>query len=183
MLGRLETTPAGERPELLAPVVAEALRNLGLLDQVQVAAIDPEDADTAAFCARYDVSEASSANCVIVEGRRGADTTVCGCVLLATCRLDVNGRVRRHLGMKKASFASMEMAVERSEMAYGGITPIGLPDWPLLVDARVPSAGAVVIGSGVRASKLIVDGAVLATLPGAEVLEGLAVERDAPLQA
>ena len=61
-------------------------------------------------------------------------------------------------------------------MEYGGITPIGLPaDWPILIDAAVVAAGPVVIGSGLRRSKLVVDGAVLAGLPGAEVIEGLAV--------
>jgi hypothetical protein len=59
-------------------------------------------------------------------------------------------------------------------MAYGGITPVGLPaDWPVLVDPAVAAAGVVVIGSGVRGSKLALPGSTLAALPGAEVLEGL----------
>jgi hypothetical protein len=36
------------------------------------------------------------------------------------------------------------------------------------------AAPAVVIGSGLRASKLALPGALLAALPGAEVVEGLA---------
>jgi prolyl-tRNA editing enzyme YbaK/EbsC (Cys-tRNA(Pro) deacylase) len=68
-----------------------------------------------------------------------------------------------------------DAAVERTGMAYGGITPIGLPaGWPILVDAAVATAGPVVIGSGVRGSKIVLDGALLATLPGAEVVDGLA---------
>jgi hypothetical protein len=59
-------------------------------------------------------------------------------------------------------------------MAYGGITPVGLPaGWPVLVDAAVASAELVVIGSGTRGSKLAVPGALLAQLPGAQVLDGL----------
>jgi hypothetical protein len=59
-------------------------------------------------------------------------------------------------------------------MAYGGITPIGLPaSWPLLVDPAVVAAAWVVIGSGVRGSKLAVPGAALAALPAAAVVEGL----------
>jgi hypothetical protein len=51
-------------------------------------------------------------------------------------------------------------------MEYGGITPIGLPaDWPVLVDEAVAQAGPVVIGSGIRGSKLLLDGAELAKLP------------------
>jgi prolyl-tRNA editing enzyme YbaK/EbsC (Cys-tRNA(Pro) deacylase) len=59
-------------------------------------------------------------------------------------------------------------------MEYGGITPIGLPDdWPVLVDAAVAAAPAVVIGSGVRHSKLALPGELAARLPNAEVLESL----------
>jgi prolyl-tRNA editing enzyme YbaK/EbsC (Cys-tRNA(Pro) deacylase) len=60
-------------------------------------------------------------------------------------------------------------------MEYGGITAPGLPPaWPVLVDRRVVDAGDVVIGSGVRRSKLVLDGALLEALPGAQVLDGLA---------
>jgi prolyl-tRNA editing enzyme YbaK/EbsC (Cys-tRNA(Pro) deacylase) len=60
-------------------------------------------------------------------------------------------------------------------MEYGGITPIGLPDgWPVWIDARVAAADRVIIGSGIRGSKLELPGAALARLPGAEVVEDLA---------
>ena len=49
-------------------------------------------------------------------------------------------------------------------------------DWAILVDTAVVAAGPVVIGGGVRGAKLLVDGADLAGLPGAEVL-ALAVPR------
>jgi hypothetical protein len=59
-------------------------------------------------------------------------------------------------------------------MAYGGITPVGLPaGLPILVDTAVAAADLVVVGSGTRGSKLAVAGSVLAALPGAEVLQGL----------
>lgn len=69
----------------------------------------------------------------------------------------------------------MDEAVSATGMEYGGITPIGLPvDWPVLLDPAVVAAGLVVVGSGVRRSKLVLPGSLLATFPGAEVLEGLA---------
>jgi len=56
-------------------------------------------------------------------------------------------------------------------MEYGGITPVGLPaDWPILIDENVVEQERVIVGSGVRGSKLLVDTAVLASLPNAEVL-------------
>ena len=96
------------------------------------------------------------------------------CVVLATTRADVNNTARRHLDVRKASFAGTEAAVAETGMEYGGITPIGLPPgWPVLVDAAVAEHPQVVIGSGVRRSKLWLPGAVLAGLPGIGVVAGL----------
>jgi prolyl-tRNA editing enzyme YbaK/EbsC (Cys-tRNA(Pro) deacylase) len=171
---RLE--PAADRPDLLAASVAAALAALDMPGPVEVAEIDPGMADTAAFCEAYGVALAESANCVVVAGRRGAASQLAACVVLATARVDVNGVVRRHLGARKVSFAPREAAVAESGMEYGGITPVGLPpSWPLLVDAAVASAPRVVVGSGLRASKLWLPGAALAAIPGAEVLNGLGV--------
>jgi prolyl-tRNA editing enzyme YbaK/EbsC (Cys-tRNA(Pro) deacylase) len=178
VIGTLATTPALERPELLAGPVTEALRSWSAptpVDQVVVAAIDPELADTAAFCAEYGVAPEDSANCVVVAGRRGGEERFAACVVLATTRADVNGVVRRHLDVRKASFAATAIATELTGMEYGGITPIGLPGgWPVLVDARVVDRAVVVIGSGLRRSKIALPGQTLAELPGAVVLDDLA---------
>jgi prolyl-tRNA editing enzyme YbaK/EbsC (Cys-tRNA(Pro) deacylase) len=65
--------------------------------------------------------------------------------------------------------------VSLSGMEYGGITPIGLPDgWPVFVDRAVLDRGVVVIGSGLRRSKIALPSDALADLPGAEVIDGLA---------
>jgi prolyl-tRNA editing enzyme YbaK/EbsC (Cys-tRNA(Pro) deacylase) len=173
VLGKLQTTPALDRPDLLAPPVVEALRNWSA--DVLVAEIDPELADTAAFCAEYDVKLEESANCVVIAGKREGVVRYAACVVLATTRADVNGAVRRYLDVRKASFASMDTAVAETGMEYGGITPVGLPSaWPVLVDARVVAVPHVVIGSGVRRSKLVLPGPALAELPAAEVIPDLA---------
>jgi prolyl-tRNA editing enzyme YbaK/EbsC (Cys-tRNA(Pro) deacylase) len=179
VLGNLETAPATSRLDLLAGPVVQALSTWSTedADRVLVAPIDPDLADTAAFCEKYDVRLDASANCVVVAGRRGEDTRFAACVVLATTRADVNGFVRRRLDARKASFAPMDVAVELTGMEYGGITPLGLPEgWPLLVDARVVATDLVVVGSGVRRSKLVLPGAALAELPWAEVVDGLAVD-------
>jgi prolyl-tRNA editing enzyme YbaK/EbsC (Cys-tRNA(Pro) deacylase) len=176
-IGRLAAVPALDRPDLLAPSVASALAELAgklAIDAIGVAEIDPALADTAAFCERYEVAPNDSANCVVVAGRRDGAARFAACMVLATTRADVNGLVKRELDVRKASFAPMEMAVELTGMEYGGITPIGLPaDWPIYVDEAVAATPRVVIGSGVRRSKLTLPGAALADLPGAVVLAAL----------
>jgi prolyl-tRNA editing enzyme YbaK/EbsC (Cys-tRNA(Pro) deacylase) len=97
-------------------------------------------------------------------------------MVLATTRADVNGALRRLLDVRKASFASRDVANGSTGMEYGGITPLGLPGgWPVYVDGAVAAAARVVIGSGVRRSKLVLAGTVLAALPAATVVDELAV--------
>ena len=170
--GTLDWTPAAA--SLLADPVAAALAAWARTD-VLAAPIDAALADTAAFCKQYGVSMDDSANCVVIAGRRADVTRYAACVVLATTRADVNGVVRKRLDARKASFAPMEDAVALSGMEFGGITPIGLPaGWPVLIDAAVLERETVVIGSGLRRSKIALPAAALAELPGAEVIEGLA---------
>jgi prolyl-tRNA editing enzyme YbaK/EbsC (Cys-tRNA(Pro) deacylase) len=176
-MGALEAVPARDRPDLVAAPVAAALAAWSgpvPVDEVGVAEIDPGLADTAAFCERYGVRLDESANCVVVAARQGGETRLAACVVLATTRAGVNGLVRRHLEARRASFAPLDAAVAATGMEYGGITPVGLPqDWPPLVDAAVAASARVVVGSGLRRSKLTLPGKALADLPGATVLEGL----------
>ena len=178
-LGHLDLVPALDRPELLAEPVSTFLRTLpaSVAETIMVSAIDPDLADTAAFCERYGVGLEVSANCVIVAGRRGETVRYAACMVLATTRADVNGVIRSLLDARKASFAPMDDAVALSGMEYGGITPLGLPaDWPILVDARIVALPQIIVGSGLRRSKIAMPGSVLAALPGAQVVEGLARE-------
>jgi prolyl-tRNA editing enzyme YbaK/EbsC (Cys-tRNA(Pro) deacylase) len=173
-LGSLESRPALDHPELLAPPVHAALAGWPGVEDVAVVEIDPAFADTAAMSERYDVPMTSGANCVIVMGRRDGEERIAACLVRADTRADVNNLVKRTLDVRKASFLAMERAVTESGMEYGGITPVGLPAaWRVLVDPACLEIEAAVIGSGVRRSKLLVPGRLLADLPGAEVVEGL----------
>jgi prolyl-tRNA editing enzyme YbaK/EbsC (Cys-tRNA(Pro) deacylase) len=168
--------PALSRPDLLAPPVTAALQTLPWADQVRVAEIDPALAGTAQFCEAYGISLEESANCVVIAAKRGADVTYAACMITATTRADVNGLVRRHLGARKASFGPVDAITAMTGMEYGGITPVGLPaGWPVLIDDLVAKTLSVVIGSGIRGSKLWLPGSLLAELPDAEVLPSLGI--------
>ncbi|MBC7836449.1 YbaK/EbsC family protein [Acetobacteraceae bacterium] len=172
-LGTLEISPALEHPELLANAVSAALKNLQG-GEVGVTAIDPNLSDTAAFCEHYQVGMHQAANCVVLEAKRADKKWFAACVILGSMRADINGVVRRTLDARKVSFAKMEEAVAVTGMEFGAITPVGLPgEWSLLIDKAVIDAPLVTIGSGIRKSKLIVPGSFLASLPNAQVLEGL----------
>jgi prolyl-tRNA editing enzyme YbaK/EbsC (Cys-tRNA(Pro) deacylase) len=174
--GSLQVEQAVARLDLLAAPVATALNALDPADaaRVGVAPIDPGLADTAEFCAAYGSPLEASANCVVVAGKRAGEERFAACLVLATTRADVNNVVRRRLDVRKASFAPMDTAVELTGMEYGGITPLGLPDgWPLLIDQAVAAAPELVVGSGIRGSKILIPGEVLVKLAGAEVIEGL----------
>src|SRR5690625_5419096 len=121
----------------------------------------------------YDLPLEVSVNCVLVAGKRSGEERVAASAVRATTRADVNSTVRRLLDVRKASFWPTDRAVEESGMEYGGITPVGLPAaWRLLVDAAAAS-GPVIIGSGVRHSKLLHPGVVLAAYTRAGLVAGL----------
>jgi prolyl-tRNA editing enzyme YbaK/EbsC (Cys-tRNA(Pro) deacylase) len=169
IVGTLDWQPALDHSELLAQPVREAIADLGL--DCFVAPIDPSRADTATFCAAYDVPLEVSANCVVVAGRRAEVSMMAACLVRATDRADVNRVIRKRLEVRKISFAGMEEAVRQTGMAYGGITPIGLPStWPILVDEAVAALDMIVIGSGIRGSKIALPGESAANLPNAEIL-------------
>ncbi|MDQ0778807.1 prolyl-tRNA editing enzyme YbaK/EbsC (Cys-tRNA(Pro) deacylase) [Streptomyces aurantiacus] len=173
-----DATPATERLDVLTGPVADAVRAWrGSVPAEQIVYVDtePEWADTATFLEHYGPELLDrSANCVVVAGKRGGETTLAACVVPSATRVDVNGVVRRQLGARKASFASMDTATGETGMEYGGITPLGLPaDWPVLVDSAVVDLPYVLVGSGRRRGKFLVPGKAFAELPNVVVLEGL----------
>jgi len=185
ILGTLTWLPALDHLDLVAPPTAQALHAWAQVDEeaassVHVVEIDPDLADTAALTEAYRLPPSASANCVLVAGRREGVERVAAAVVRATTRADVNNAVKRLLDVRKASFLPMDRATSESGMEYGGITPVGLPGaYRVLVDARVTvpdeAGDVVVVGSGLRRSKLALPGAMLPRLPGAEVIDGLAL--------
>lgn len=173
-LGSVTAGPVADHLDLVVAPVAALIGRLGLGDRIGVFAIDPALSETAATQERYALDPATLVNCVVVAGRREGQERLAACLVPATKRVDVNGVVRRRLDVRKASFLGLEDAVARTGMEYGGITAVGLPpDWPVLVDADVAALPVALVGSGLRASKLLLPGSVLADLPGAEVVQDL----------
>jgi prolyl-tRNA editing enzyme YbaK/EbsC (Cys-tRNA(Pro) deacylase) len=165
------TAPAGH-PDPVEARVLDAVAAAG--HPFEVIACEPDLADTAEFCAHYGYALEESANTIVVASRR-PEGHFAACVVLATTRLDVNGTVRRRLGVRKVSFAAPEATADVTGMVMGGVTPFGLPPglacW---VDSAVMHLERVIVGGGSRRLKLYVAPAALVA-EGAEVVEGLAI--------
>ncbi len=136
--------------------------------------IDPDLADTAAFCEAYGIPLENSANAILVASRKPEGHNAV-CLVLAHTRLDVNGVVRKKLGVRKVSFAAAELTVDLTGQEIGGVTVFGLPDGlPVWVDAGVLDRDWVIVGAGSRSAKIKLDPSQFGELPGFEVVEGLA---------
>jgi prolyl-tRNA editing enzyme YbaK/EbsC (Cys-tRNA(Pro) deacylase) len=159
-------------PSVIAALTANSIR-------YEEMACDPDLADTAQFCAAYDVPLERSANTILVASRK-PEGHVAACLVLATTRLDVNGIVRRRLGVRKASFATAEQTKELTGMEIGGVTLFGLPATvPVWIDSRVMAPDWVIIGAGSRTAKIKLDPGQFVGLVGVEVVEGLALPASA----
>ena len=160
--------------DIVPPAIVDMLRASGL--DYEVMPCDPELADTAVFCEHYGQSLEDSVNTIVVKAKTGGERFV-ACALLAPTRLDVNRCVRKRLATRRVSFASAEETARVTGMTLGGVTPLGLPaGLPLWVDARVMERSEIILGGGTRHSKIRVPPAIFELTPGAEVVDGLALD-------
>jgi prolyl-tRNA editing enzyme YbaK/EbsC (Cys-tRNA(Pro) deacylase) len=174
----LHFVPILSRLDLVSTSVAACVtqwRGSVPVDDLWVAEIDPDFAGGTDFCAHYGFKHTEGANCVVVEGQRGSISTRAAVVIPVGCRTDFNSAVRKRLGARRVSLAPVGDTLAETSMEYGSITPVGLPpSWLILVDSVVANAPRVVIGSGLKRSKLSVPGSALLELERAEAVEGLA---------
>lgn len=135
---------------------------------------DPDLADTAVFCERYDIPLERSGNTIVLESKRPKGHHAVF-IVLANTRLDVNGKARALMDVKKVSFAPPETTAEVTGMVMGGVTPFGLPqELSIYIDSRVLDHPWVIVGGGTRDLKLKVDPEVFTRLASCMVVDGLA---------
>lgn len=152
--------------------VIATLDELGV--DYEVIDCDPDFADTAVFCEKYGYPPEISANTIVVASKTEPPDYV-ACVVTATTRLDVNNRVRRMMGVRKASFATPEQTATLTGMMIGGVTVFALPsDLRIWVDRRVMELDEIILGGGSRSAKIRVAPDVLHRLPSVEIVDDLA---------
>lgn len=159
----------------LHPTVEEFLQKFGLV--YKIFECDPDFADTAQFCEKYNFSEGQSANTIVVAGK--ADPLkFCACVILATTKVDVNRKVCKLLGVKKGSFATGDQTKKLTGMQIGGVTPFGLPDIPIYIDSAVLAVAEAILGGGNRSTKVLLEPRELLKIPHVEVIESLGIPKN-----
>jgi prolyl-tRNA editing enzyme YbaK/EbsC (Cys-tRNA(Pro) deacylase) len=176
----LQFEPAVNRTDLLPQSINELLKNwrgATPVEEILVAPIDAEFADSAKFCEHYGVDPKDGANCVVAVATRGENRTFAACLVPVNCRADLNNAARKTLGAKRVSFAPLDEVLKETGMEYGGITPVGLPEnYPILIDSRIAEMQRLIIGGGFRKSKLSIPGKALVELPNVIIVEGLGKE-------
>ena len=154
------------------PLVIDDLESRGV--SFEEMACDPALADTAQFCEAYGVPLERSANAILVASRKPEGHNAV-CLVLANTRLDVNGLVRRRLGVRKVSFAPADLTKELTGQEIGGVTVFGIPeDLPIWIDSRVLEHDWVIIGAGSRTAKIKLDPAVFGSDPRFDIVQDLA---------
>jgi prolyl-tRNA editing enzyme YbaK/EbsC (Cys-tRNA(Pro) deacylase) len=142
----------------------------------EVIEIDPEFADTAAFCKEYGFPMENSANTIIVASKKKPKTYTAS-VVRATHRVDVNHVIKPLMDIGKVSFARPEETTELTGMMIGGVTALALPPaLPIFVDAGLMTLDYIILGGGSRSIKIKISPTILDSVPNASVIEGLTGE-------
>ena len=151
--------------------VISALDSYGV--PYEVIKIDPDFADTAAFCERYGYLPEQSANTIIVATKKQPRQYTAS-VVRATARLNVNHCLRQLMGNARVSFAGGEETADLTGMMIGGVTVLALPpDLPVYIDPGLMQCDYIILGGGSRSTKIKVSPEVLKHVPGATVIDEL----------
>jgi prolyl-tRNA editing enzyme YbaK/EbsC (Cys-tRNA(Pro) deacylase) len=142
----------------------------------EVVEIDPEFADTAAFCEKYGFPMENSANTIIVASKKKPKTYTAS-VVRATHRVDVNHVIKPLMDIGKVSFARPEETAELTGMMIGGVTALALPpELPIFVDSGLMTLDYIILGGGSRSIKIKISPKIFGSVPNASVVEGLTGE-------
>ena len=142
----------------------------------EVMEIDPDFADTAQFCEKYDVPLENSANTIIVASKKKPKTYTAS-VVRATHRVDVNHVIKPMMDVGKVSFARAEETAELTGMMIGGVTALALPpELPIYVDDGLMNLDYIILGGGSRSIKIKISPEIFHSVPNAQIIEGLTGE-------
>lgn len=171
----LHFQPASDQLNLITPTMADFLQKHKLLTKVQVAEIDPQYADGIKFSKKYNIDLANELNCLIFQGERNGKPKYAAAVVQSGKRVNSGAVLKHAMDASKISFANLSEVLQQTKMELGSITPVGLPDnYQILIDQDVQHLNTVIVGSGKKNSKMLLNVDVLLGLPNVKLIANLA---------
>ena len=157
----------------ISPQVLAQLTKLNL--SYEVIQCDPELADTFEFCNHYGYKLEECGNTILAASKRGVKKYAC-CLVRGSDKVNINKTVRNLLEVSKISFATKDESEQVTGMTSGGITLVGLPESiPIFVDKKVLQMEKIILGSGNRNSKILLDTKDLQLIPNTQFIENLSM--------
>lgn len=175
-IGNLEFSPLKENKSIIAENVLNFFINSDLIDEIKVAEIDEQFIGGVELCEHYNIDKSQGANCLVVEGVRGESKTYCALIVPVGYKYNMSNIVRKEIGARIVSVANLEATLNITKMEYGSITPFGIPNnWLTFIDPLVLINEYIIMGSGLKKSKILIPSNILLSLPNSKILKGLAV--------
>ncbi len=177
-IGNLEFKPIIEYSNLVPKCIYNFVCNYDHeQDKFLVSEINPDFADGNKLCEEYGINREMGFNCLIVECKRNDKLKYCALVVPIGYKYNMGSVVRKYTNSRVVSVAPLEFVLEKTQMEYGSITPIGLPDeWDILVDPLINLQKQIIVGGGLVKSKISLPTELFLRLPNVKILEGIAKE-------
>lgn len=176
----LDLSPVLKRLALVTPTMVKVFKGWQYsvpIDEILVAEIDPKYCGGKDLCQDYDIPESAGVNCIIVNATRGKNSQLAVCLYPVGSRVELNKTVRRFLNARNVSLAPLEQVLEKTQMEYGSITVLGLPqDWPILIEQRILLNERIILGAGKVNAKLSIPTKLLTELPNSYFIQDMVSE-------
>ena len=173
---KLIFTPINNTCDIVPTNTLEVALYLAKKGVVSVGEIDPKYCGGFELVEEYNIDPDAAIKCLIIEGKRNKTKKYAALLVPIKYECDVS-EVKEVLNVKTISFAKLDYVLEQTNMELGSITPIGIPeDWYVFVDSMVFEQKYIIIGGGLKNSKLMLASELLKKLPNSFVLDNLAKE-------
>lgn len=169
----LEFKKVKNNSHLVSNTVYKEIVNLDEDLEFNVCEINPLECNSYDFCEKYDVDPKMGLKCLIVEAFKKDGNELIALMVPINYKYNM-ALIRKKLGAREVSVAKEEEVIKITEMECGSITGIGLPkEMKKFVDSVIFENYYIMMGSGLKKSKLYFPSKYLLQVANLEVIEGL----------
>ena len=140
-----------------------------------IANIDNKDMGGFDLCNKYNIEYSIGVNCLIVKGKNNGVYFYVALLVPVGYKYNINGILKEKLKCR-CSVAPLDEVLNLTNMEYGSITPVGLPEeWLIFADPKIFKEERIICGGGKQISKLSLPSDYLIKYCNVKILEGLAI--------